>query len=212
MKLDHLSYVSTHNQISETVNRIGSQIKTAFVDGGIHPKYGTRNFTAPLLNGQYIEVVCPMEHPATDSTPFGRAVKQKAESGGGWLTWVIATEDLSQIENKLGRKAVLGNRKRPNGLELQWKQIGVLNTLKDYQTPFFIQWISGDHPSVEGHPISSISKINILGSDSSIKKIFDINIDYGNADIVWSPPNTDNEVTGISCVNFKVEDLYIEVI
>jgi len=83
MRLDHLSYVSTHSQISETVNRIGSQIKTAFVDGGVHPKFGTRNFTAPLLNGQYIEIVCPMEHPATDSTPFGRAVKQKAESGGG---------------------------------------------------------------------------------------------------------------------------------
>jgi len=212
MRLDHLSYVSTHSQISETVNRIGSQIKTAFVDGGVHPKFGTRNFTAPLLNGQYIEIVCPMEHPATDSTPFGRAVKQKAESGGGWLTWVIATKDLSHIENKLGRKAVLGNRKRPNGLELQWKQIGVLNTLEDYQTPFFIQWISGDHPSVEGRAVSSISKIEILGSDSSIKKIFDINIDYGNADIVWSPPNTDNEETGISSVNFKVEDSYIEVI
>ena len=81
MRLDHVSYVASHDQISDVVNRIGSQIGTAFIDGGIHPKFGTRNFTAPLLNGQYIEVVCPMDHPATDATPFGRAVKKKAEEG-----------------------------------------------------------------------------------------------------------------------------------
>ena len=79
MRLDHISYVASHDQISDVVNRIGSQIGTAFVDGGIHPKFGTRNFTAPLLNGQYIEVVCPLDHPATDATPFGKAVKKKTK-------------------------------------------------------------------------------------------------------------------------------------
>ena len=56
MRLDHISYVASHDQISDVVNRIGSQIGTAFVDGGIHPKFGTRNFTAPLLNNQYIKL------------------------------------------------------------------------------------------------------------------------------------------------------------
>jgi hypothetical protein len=125
MRLDHVSYVASHDQISDVVNRIGSQIGTAFVDGGIHPKFGTRNFTAPLLNGQYIEVVCPIEHPSTDLTPFGRAVKKKAEEGGGWLTWVFSTEDIDNIEIKFKRRSVLGIRARPDGTELQWKQIGV---------------------------------------------------------------------------------------
>ena len=105
MRLDHISYVASHDQISDVVNRIGSQIGTAFVDGGIHPKFGTRNFTAPLLNGQYIEVVCPLDHPATDATPFGKAVKQKADAGGGWLTWVFSSSDLQKVEEKFGRKA-----------------------------------------------------------------------------------------------------------
>ena len=52
MRLDHVSYVASHDQISDVVNRIGSQIGTAFVDGVIHPKFGTRNFTAPLPTGQ----------------------------------------------------------------------------------------------------------------------------------------------------------------
>jgi len=108
MRLDHVSYVASHDQISDVVNRIGSQIGTAFVDGGIHPKFGTRNFTAPLLNGQYVEVVCPMDHPATDTTPFGRAVNKKAVEGGGWLTWVFSVNNISLIEDKFGRKAVEG--------------------------------------------------------------------------------------------------------
>ena len=101
MRLDHVSYVASHDQISDVVNRIGSQIGTAFVDGGIHPKFGTRNFTAPLLNGQYIEIVCPLDHPATDTTPFGQAVKKKADAGGGWLAWVISTDDMDSIEELL---------------------------------------------------------------------------------------------------------------
>ena len=119
MRLDHVSYVASHDQISDVVNRIGSQIGTAFVDGGIHPKFGTRNFTAPLLNGQYIEVVCPLDHPATDATPFGNAVKKKADAGGGWLTWVFSSSDLGKVEEKFGRKAADGSRTRPDGSELK---------------------------------------------------------------------------------------------
>ena len=142
MRLDHISYVASHDQISDVVNRIGSQISTAFIDGGIHPKFGTRNFTAPLLNGQYIEIVCPLDHPATDATAFGQAVKKKAEAGGGWLTWVFSSTDLAGIEEKFGRKAADGYRTRPDGSELKWKQIGVKEIIGSGELPFFIQWLT----------------------------------------------------------------------
>ena len=170
MRLDHVSYVASHDQISDVVNRIGSQIGTAFIDGGIHPKFGTRNFTAPLLNGRYIEVVCPMDHPATDATPFGRAVKKKAEEGGGWLSWVLSVDNISLIEDKFGRKAVEGNRKKPDGAELRWKQIGVLNILEDSQQPFYVQWISRDHPSSDGNAHADISELIISGESEKILK------------------------------------------
>jgi len=147
MRLDHVSYVASHDQISDVVNRIGSQIGTAFVDGGIHPKFGTRNFTAPLLNGQYIEVVCPLDHPATDATAFGKAVKQKADAGGGWLTWVFSSADLANVEEKFGRKAADGARTKPDGSELKWKQIGVKEITGASELPFFIQWLTEQHPS-----------------------------------------------------------------
>jgi hypothetical protein len=40
----------------------------------------------PLQNGQYIEVVRQLDHPATEQTPWGTAVSKKAQVGGGCLT------------------------------------------------------------------------------------------------------------------------------
>ena len=115
MRLDHVSYVTSHDQLADTVQRLGARLGSTFVDGGIHPRFGTRNFTLPLQNGHYLEVVCPLDHPFSDSTPFGKAVSQRAAEGGGWLTWVVAVDDVSKIEKRLGRTVVDGHRTKPDG-------------------------------------------------------------------------------------------------
>jgi hypothetical protein len=174
MRLDHVSYVASHDQISDVVNRIGSQIGTAFVDGGIHPKFGTRNFTAPLLNGQYIEVVCPMDHPATDTTPFGKAVKSKAEEGGGWLAWVVAVKNIKDIEEKIGRNAVEGSRRRPDGTELKWKQVGLLDTINNSKQPYFIEWLTPNHPSKDGKAVVEIKQIELVTENNEGIEVLDL--------------------------------------
>ena len=205
MRLDHVSYAASHDQISDVVNRIGSQIGTAFIDGGVHPKFGTRNFTAPLLNGQYIEVVCPMDHPATDSTPFGRSVKKKVSEGGGWLSWVISSPNLEAIEKKLGRKAVEGKRKKPDGTELSWKQLGVLSTLEDASHPFYVEWISQNHPSQDGVPVATISKLNITSNNLKMLNSPEIELIEKNSELSISWTETDkNYQSGILSVEFKV--------
>jgi hypothetical protein len=161
MRLDHISYVTTHNQLAETVQRLGARIESTFVDGGIHPRFGTRNFTAALKNAQYIEVVCPLDHPATEQTPWGRAVSQKADEGGGWFTWVFSTKDIEPIAAKFGRESIEGHRTRPNGSDLKWKQIGVKEIAESPEFPFFIQWLTSDHPSQDGAPVAEIKKIVI---------------------------------------------------
>ena len=165
MRLDHVSYVTSHDQLADTVQRLGSRLGTTFVDGGIHPRFGTRNFTAPLLDGKYIEVVCPLDHPATEQTPWGKAVSKKAQEGGGWLTWVFSTEDISPIEEKFGRKAVDGHRTRPDGTDLKWKQIGVKEITDSRELPFFIEWLTDDHPSKDGNAVARIEKIIIADKD-----------------------------------------------
>lgn len=170
MRLDHVSYAASHDQLVDVVQRLGSRIGSAFIDGGIHPRFGTRNFTLPLMNGHYLEVVCPLDHPAADSSPFGKIVSKRVTEGGGWLSWVISTDDISPFEKRLGRESVTGHRTRPDGTDLRWKQLGVLGTLDDAQLPFFIEWQSMDHPSQEGKPIAEIVEIEIAGESSKISE------------------------------------------
>jgi hypothetical protein len=213
MRLDHVSYVASHDQISDVVNRIGSQIGTAFVDGGIHPKFGTRNFTAPLLNGQYIEVVCPLDHPATDATAFGKAVKQKADAGGGWLTWVFSASDLAKVEEKFGRKAADGARTKPDGSELKWKQIGVKEITGASELPFFIQWLTEQHPSKDGNSVAKITKIVIADdgqlADSWFKE--EINSALKEVEIEWVKPELNDGEKGIVAVELSVNNNKIRV-
>lgn len=211
MRLDHVSYATSHEQISDVVNRIGSQIGTSFVDGGIHPRFGTRNFTAPLINGQYIEVVCPLDHPATDSTPFGRAVKKKVEAGGGWLTWVIATDNIAEIEKAFGRNSVIGNRKKPDGAELEWKQLGVLETLDDFQKPFYVQWLTNFHPSADGKAVSEISVIKMSSNKLSIPEFTENKLHLDSIKIEWSKKESHNSETGITSIEFKFNNSLVSV-
>jgi hypothetical protein len=211
MRLDHVSYVASHDQISDVVNRIGSQIGTAFVDGGIHPKFGTRNFTAPLLNGQYIEIVCPLDHPATDATPFGQAVKKKADAGGGWLTWVFSSNDLAKVEEKFGRKAADGSRTKPDGSELKWKQIGVKEITSAGELPFFIQWLSEQHPSKDGNSVAKISKIVIAADEQLSDSWFKHEIESGLKDIEieWVKPDLNGGDKGIMAIELLVRNRII---
>jgi hypothetical protein len=203
MRLDHVSYVASHDQISDVVNRIGSQIGTAFIDGGIHPKFGTRNFTAPLLNGQYIEVVCPMDHPATDSTPFGMAVKKSLLNGGGWFTWVFATSSISKLEKRHGRNSMEGKRKKPDGSEIIWKQLGVSIIIEKPELPFFIEWVTNDHPSSYGEPKAVINKIEINGDAKEINEWAggEITNHLDATKIVYNKP-TEKELNGIKSIQF----------
>ena len=213
MRLDHISYAASHDQISDVVNRIGSQIGTAFIDGGIHPKFGTRNFTAPLLNGQYIEVVCPLDHPATDATSFGQAVKKKAEAGGGWLTWVFSSSDLAGVEEKFGRKAADGYRTRPDGSELKWKQIGVKEIIGSGELPFFIQWLTGNHPSKDGNSVAKISKLVIADDEKLADSWFqdEIKSALTGVEIEWVKPESNEGDKGIVRIEFAVNKQKIVV-
>jgi hypothetical protein len=199
MRLDHVSYVTSHDQLADTVQRLGSRLGSTFVDGGIHPRFGTRNFTCALKNGQYIEVVCPLDHPATEQTPWGKAVSKKANEGGGWFTWVFSTEDISPIEYRFGRDAIEGHRTRPNGTELKWKQIGVKEIVEAPEFPFFIQWLTADHPSQDGKPSAEIKRIVIADKNQLSSSWFktEIFVALGNIEIEWIEPDANENNFGI---------------
>jgi hypothetical protein len=213
MRLDHVSYVTSHDQLADTVQRLGSRIGTTFVDGGIHPRFGTRNFTAPLLDGQYIEVVCPLDHPATEQTPWGKAVSQKAAEGGGWLTWVFSTEDISPIEEKFGRKAAEGHRTRPDGTDLKWKQIGVKEIAEAPELPFFIQWLSDDHPANNGIKVSRILEISLADEKMLDESWFKNEIlnSVRDTNLTWASKKKSENTKGIVSIKFLTPRGQVEI-
>jgi len=171
MRVDHVSYAAEVDGLKATAKRLAKSLGVTPVDGGIHPRFGTRNIIFPLAHERYVEVVAVLDHPASDKAPFGQAVRARSEDGGGWLGWGVCVDDLSEIELRLGREAAVGSRRRPDGVELRWRQLGVKGLMADPQLPFFIQWDDKSvHPSVGATTGVTISGLQIAGDPERVCK------------------------------------------
>jgi Glyoxalase-like domain len=203
VRLDHLSYAAGPEGLGACVQRLGAALGSGFHDGGLHPRFGTRNFLLPLANGVYLEVVAALDHPAADKAPFGQAVKSRTEAGGGWLAWVLAVDDLAPLEARLGRPAVAGHRRRPDGTDLTWRQIGVLDLLDDPALPFFVQWQSDPalHPSVltaDDQP-PGITRVEICGDETKVGEWLGEPVAKAEFQIDW----VDGGEPGLAAVHFS---------
>lgn len=168
-----MSYAAEDDGLLPTAKRLGERLSIDPIDGGIHPRFGTRNVILPLNSHRFVEVVEVLDHPASDKAPFGQAVRARSEAGGGWLGWVVAVDDITEAEQRLGRAAVPGNRHRPDGVELTWSQLGVRGLMADPQVPFYIQWDDDElHPSRLGigPSRSALAGLQIAGDPLRVRE------------------------------------------
>ena len=193
MRLDHVSFAAGPDGLASTAQRIGGLLGTDFLDGGIHPRFGTRNMTLPLAGDIYMEIVEVLDHPASDKAPFGQAVRARSELGGGWLGWVVAVDDITKVEERLGRESVQGNRHRPDGFELRWRQIGVKGLQSDPQLPFFIQWQSPEeqHPSAGATGEVRLGTLEIAGDPNRVSDWLGNSVEgpLEDVDVQWVAPH-----------------------
>jgi Glyoxalase-like domain len=212
MHLDHVSFAAGPDGLAATAERLSDLLGEKFLDGGVHPRFGTRNMVLPLTDGQYLEVVDVLDHPASDKAPFGQAVRARSEAGGGWLAWVVAVDDIAPIEARLGRPSVEGNRHRPDGIELRWRQIGVKGLQADPQLPFFVEWETGPdkHPSTEATGHVTLSRLDIAGDP---KRVADwlgapASKPLDGLDVEWVAPNG---TPGIVAASFATPDGVVRI-
>ena len=194
MKFDHLSFACGPQGLAETADRLGQLLGAEFIDGGFHPRFGTRNRTLAMSGGTYLEVVEVLDHPAADKVPFGQAVRARSEAGGGWLGWAVRVDDLAPIEERLGRAAVPGSRHLPTGEELIWQQIGIKGLQADPQLPFFIKWSVDrtSHPSqTESDATITLTGLEIAGDPDRVDDWLGGQADRVLTDfeITWNAPN-----------------------
>ena len=130
-------------------------------------------------------------------------MSKKAQEGGGWLTWVFATEDISKVEEKFGRPAIEGHRTRPDGTDLKWKQIGVNEITDSRELPFFIQWLTADHPSQDGKAVAAIEKITIADAEQLSDSWFKTEILAGlnGTGIEFIDPSVNEGESGIVAIH-----------
>ena len=170
MHLDHISYAAGPDGIDATIERLEDALGAEFHDGGIHPRFGTRNRILPLRNQQYVEVVEVLDHPAADKAAFGQVVRERSEQGGGWMAWCVSVDDMTDVEHRIGRHAVPGNRRRPDGFNLEWRQIGTSNTRVDPQLPYVTSWDipAAEHPSQMAVTDLELTALDIAGSPQRV--------------------------------------------
>lgn len=211
MRLDHVSYAAGPQGLDATAADLADRLGVEFRDGGVHPRFGTRNRVLPVAGGHYLEVVEVLDHPAADKVPFGQAVKARSEAGGGWLGWVVSVRDLAPVEQRLGRAAVDGNRKRPDGYELRWKQIGVKGLMNDPQLPFFVHWESepDEHPSQPGNGVDLV-RLEIAGDPNRVADWLGEPQDHPleDVDVEWMAPNGQ---PGILAAHFQTSNGVIRI-
>jgi hypothetical protein len=204
MRLDHIVFAAGPDGLAATTQRLSEQLGEEFRDGGLHPRFGTRNAVLPLLDGTYLEAVEVLDHPASDKAPFGQAVRARSELGGGWMGWVVAVDDIHPFEQRLGRESVNGNRHRPDGVELLWKQLGVKGLQSDPQLPFFVQWQSDpkEHPSAGASGEISLAALEIAGDPARVSDWLGESVEQPLEDVKveWVAPNG---VPGIVAAQFQ---------
>ena len=203
MRVDHVVYAAEHDGVHATAERLAKLIGVTPVDGGVHPRFGTRNVILPLAHERYVEVVEVLDHPASDKAPFGQVVRARSQAGGGWLGWVVQVDDLAEQEKRLGREAVQGNRHRPDGVELRWRQLGVKGLQADPQLPFFITWEAGTpHPSEDADTEVTIESLTIAGDPERVRDWLGLPADYTSSviDFAFVAPHG---TPGLMAVTFE---------
>lgn len=212
MRLDHVSFAAGPDGLASTAQRIGGLLGVEFTDGGVHPRFGTRNMILPMADDTYLEIVEVLDHPASDKAPFGQAVRARSAAGGGWLGWVVAVKDISIVEARLGRESAPGHRHRPDGTELNWRQIGVAGLISDPQLPFFIQWDVAPelHPSAGADGSFSLACLEIAGDPQRVSEWLGESVESPLEDVKveWVAPHG---TPGIIAAHFQTPNGLVRV-
>jgi hypothetical protein len=121
---------------------------------------------------------------------------------------ILASKGSSE---RFDRNPLEDHRTRPDASNLEWKQIGVNEITDSRELPFFIQWLTADHPSQDGKAVAAIEKITIADTDHLSDSWFKTEILGGlnGADVEFIDPSANDGEYGIVAVHLKTSAGYV---
>lgn len=119
----------------------------ASVPGGRHAGWGTANRIVPL-GESYLELIAVVDVEEAEQSEFGRAVRRALTEDRPLVGWVVATDDIDAVAERLDLEVEEKSREAADGTTLSWRLAGLEPAMKTGALPFFVQW---DVPP-EQHP------------------------------------------------------------
>jgi hypothetical protein len=145
LAVDHVVYAVA--DVDRAAAGLLEEVGLASVAGGRHPGWGTANRIVPL-GDEYLELITVEDETVASRSPFGASVLRAVSDGDGWLTWAVRDDRLDATAARLGLTIGAGERARPDGRILRWRNAGVDDPRRSPELPFFIEWDGPDamHP------------------------------------------------------------------
>jgi hypothetical protein len=146
--LDHLLWGAPDldAEVSAFARRSGVQP----APGGVHPGRGTRNALLSLGSNQYLEIVAPDPEQEPSGSSRGKSLARLPHAQ--LVAWAAKARNAEETVSK-ARAASFGadlyemSRLTPDGRKLAWKIVEISEHGGGLLVPFFIQWLTLDHPA-----------------------------------------------------------------
>jgi hypothetical protein len=111
----------------------------ASVPGGRHEGWGTANRIVPLGRA-YLELITVVDAEEAESSDFGRAVQRAVTEERPLVGWVVATDDIEAVAQRLDLDVERKSRSTSDGSTLSWRLAGLEVATETGVLPFFVQW------------------------------------------------------------------------
>jgi hypothetical protein len=192
--IDHL--VIAVPDPDQEAGRLAEALGLPLGDGGRHERLGTFNRLI-WLGDSYLEIIGVFDPELAAASWLGRPVVGALASGGGLVTWAVATDDIVRdLERRQASGAQLsapepGTRVRPDGRTVRW-WFSLPETLSPDGPPFLIEhavdsaeWQQADRAVRAGGP-GRLSGLEIGVHDVSLASAV-FSTDLGLRPVPWPP-------------------------
>ena len=171
MELDHVLIAVA--DLPSAAREMETRYGLASVEGGRHAGWGTANRIVPL-GETYLELITVVDEGEAATSTFGRWVAAGIGSAPGQpLGWVVRTNRLDDVAQRLDLPVSAGSRPGRDGRTLRWRLAGVEEASAEPALPFFVEWgeetpLPGRSPAV--HPAGEvrIERIELTGDHGRV--------------------------------------------